>query len=75
VALECRLHSTLRLGDSTVVFGEVLHAAVNEDVLVDGQPEIRKLRPLSRLGKNEWGTTDGIRDLARIRYQDWTAQQ
>ena len=74
VALECRLHSTLRLGSSTVVFGEVLHAAVNEDVLVDGHPEITRLRPLSRLGKNEWGITEGIRDLARIRYQDWMEQ-
>ena len=73
VALECRLHSTLCLGNSTVVFGEVVHAVVNEDVLVDGHPEIGRLRPLSRLGKNEWGTTatDGIRELARIRYQDW----
>ncbi|MHA6757849.1 flavin reductase family protein [Streptacidiphilus sp. PAMC 29251] len=73
VALECRLHSTLTLGNSTVVFGEVLHAAVNEEVLVDGHPEVGLLRPLSRLGRNEWGTTatDGIRDLARISYQEW----
>ena len=71
VALECRLHSTLRLGDSTVVFGEVVHAVVNEDVLVDGHPEMRSLRPLSRLGKNEWGTTSEVRELARIRYTEW----
>ncbi|MEY9964328.1 flavin reductase (DIM6/NTAB) family NADH-FMN oxidoreductase RutF [Streptacidiphilus sp. MAP12-16] len=71
VALECRLHSTLCLGNSTVVFGRVLHAAVDEDALVDGHPEIRRLRPLSRLGKNEWGTTEGVRELARIPYQDW----
>jgi flavin reductase (DIM6/NTAB) family NADH-FMN oxidoreductase RutF len=77
VALECRLHSTLCLGDSTVVFGEVLHAAVNEDVLVDGHPEIELLRPLSRLGKNEWGSTstDGIRELARMPYADWKRQR
>ncbi|QMU80306.1 flavin reductase family protein [Streptacidiphilus sp. PB12-B1b] len=73
VALECRLHSTLCLGNSTVVFGEVVHAVVNEDVLVDGHPEMRALRPLSRLGKDEWGTTGEIRDLARIRYEDWKA--
>ncbi|MFC1414019.1 flavin reductase family protein [Streptacidiphilus sp. N1-12] len=73
VALECRLHSTLCLGNSTVVFGEVLHAAVDEAVLVDGHPEIGLLRPLSRLGRNEWGSTatDGVREIARIRYQDW----
>ena len=73
VALECRVHSTLTLGNSTVVFGQVLHAAVKEEVLVDGHPEIGLLRPLSRLGKNEWGSTpvDGIRELARMRHQDW----
>ncbi len=27
-ALECTLHSTLSLGDSTIVFGTVVHAAV-----------------------------------------------
>ncbi|KUO15484.1 flavin reductase family protein [Streptomyces dysideae] len=70
VALECRLHATLGLGNSTVVFGRVVHAAVHEDVLVDGHPDVRQLRPLSRLGKNEWGTIGEIRDLARIPYHD-----
>lgn len=69
VALECTLHSTLRLGDSTVVFGRVVHAAVDEDVLVDGRPDIGRLRPLSRLGGNEWGTTGDIRELARVPYR------
>ncbi|WP_275466589.1 flavin reductase family protein [Streptomyces noursei] len=71
VALECELHSTVRIGDGTVVFGRVLHAAVSDGVLVEGHPEIDKLRPLSRLGKNEWGTVSGVRDLARIRHEDW----
>ena len=75
VALECRLHSTLCLGNSTVVFGEVLHAAVSDEVLVDGHPEITKMRPLSRLGKNEWGLTEGIRELARIPFGEWEKQQ
>ncbi|GAA4884553.1 flavin reductase family protein [Kitasatospora terrestris] len=71
VALECRLHSTVRLGDSTVVFGRVVHAAVDDSVLVDGHPEITRLRPLSRLGRNQWGTTAGIREIARIPYGEW----
>nr|WP_134009384.1 flavin reductase family protein [Streptomyces sp. 846.5] len=75
VALECRLHSTLCLGNSTVVFGEVLHAAVTDEVLVDGHPEITKMRPLSRLGKNEWGLTEGIRELARTPFGEWEKQQ
>ncbi|MGW4562954.1 flavin reductase family protein [Streptomyces sp. NPDC004561] len=70
VALECTLHSTLRLGDSTVVFGRVVHAAVHEDVLVDGRPDIRLLRPLSRLGGNEWGTLGEVHEMVRVPYRD-----
>ncbi|WP_026058624.1 flavin reductase family protein [Streptomyces sp. SS] len=69
VALECELHSTLRIGDSTVVFGRVVHAAVDESVLVDGHPEMALMRPLSRLGKNEWGTLGGIEEIARAPYR------
>ncbi|MFJ6215656.1 flavin reductase family protein [Streptomyces sp. NPDC092296] len=74
VALECRLHSTLRLGNSTVVFGQVVHAAVREEVVEDGHPRIDLLRPLSRLGRDEWGATGGIREVSRIRYADWQQQ-
>ncbi|MEV6247459.1 flavin reductase family protein [Streptomyces sp. NPDC051742] len=69
VALECELHSTLRIGDSTVVFGRVVHAAVDESVLVEGHPEMALMRPLTRLGKNEWGTLGGIKEIARVPYQ------
>ncbi|MET8446118.1 flavin reductase family protein [Streptomyces sp. NPDC005209] len=71
VALECTLHATLGLGNCTVVFGRVVHAVVSEDVLMDGHPEIGLLRPLSRLGRNEWGTVGEVRDLARVPYRDW----
>ncbi|MFI5778097.1 flavin reductase family protein [Nocardia sp. NPDC051570] len=71
VALECVLHSTLRLGDTTMVFGRVVHAAVSQDVMEDGHPDVRRLRPLSRLGKNEWGTIGDLREIARIRLGDW----
>ncbi|MEU6879992.1 flavin reductase family protein [Streptomyces sp. NPDC046712] len=68
VALECELHSTLRIGDSTVVFGRVVHAAVDESVMADGHPEVTLMRPLTRLGRNEWGTLGGIREIARVPY-------
>ncbi|MFI6035085.1 flavin reductase family protein [Streptomyces sp. NPDC051315] len=71
VALECRLHSTLGIGNSTLVLGQVVHAAVHEDVVVDGHPDIRRLRPLARLGGNEWSTIGEVRELARIAYRDW----
>jgi flavin reductase (DIM6/NTAB) family NADH-FMN oxidoreductase RutF len=71
VALECEVHSTVGIGDSTVVFGRVVHAVVSEDVMVDGHPEISRLKPLSRLGKDEWGTMGEVRELSRIRHADW----
>ncbi|MER5718091.1 flavin reductase family protein [Streptomyces sp. NPDC002132] len=71
VALECRLHSTLGIGNSTLVLGQVVHAVVDEDVLVDGHPDIRRLRPLARLGGDEWSTIGEVRELARIPYRDW----
>ncbi|MDP5310481.1 flavin reductase family protein [Streptomyces poriferorum] len=71
VALECELHSTVLLGDSTVVFGRVVHAAVDEDVMTDGHPEVTALRPLTRLGKDEWGTFGGVREISRVPYTRW----
>lgn len=69
VAFECLLHSTMLLGNSTVVFGRVVHVAVAEEVLVDGHPDIRRLRPLSRLGRDEWGTVGEVRELVRERWR------
>ena len=71
VALECVLERTVELGDSTVVFGRVVHAAVDDDVLVDGRPDIHRLRPLARLGGDEWSTIGEVRSIPRIRYDDW----
>jgi flavin reductase (DIM6/NTAB) family NADH-FMN oxidoreductase RutF len=71
VALECTLHSTVCLGDSTVVFGRVVHAAVADDVLVDGHPEVGLLKPLARLGRNEWSTIGRVLEKPRIRLADW----
>ena len=68
VAIECRLHSTLRLGDSTVVFGRVVHISAWETAVRDGRPRIEHLRPLARLGGNEWSTIGEIREIARIPY-------
>ncbi len=71
VAVECELHTTLELGDSTVVIGRVRHLAIDEAVLVGGHPEITRLRPLARLGKDEWSSIGEIRSISRIRHTDW----
>lgn len=54
-SIECRLHSTIDLGDSVLVLGSVEAFTLRPGVLVDGHPEMANLEPLSRLGKAEWG--------------------
>ena len=72
VAVECALHSTVRLGDSTVVFGRVLAISAWESVVRDGRPRIEGLAPLARLGGNEWSTIGEVREIARIPYRAWS---
>jgi flavin reductase (DIM6/NTAB) family NADH-FMN oxidoreductase RutF len=71
VAIECTLHSTLRLGDSTVVFGRVEWISVWQTAVRDGRPRIEELRPLARLGGNEWSTIGEVRTIPRIPYTTW----
>jgi flavin reductase (DIM6/NTAB) family NADH-FMN oxidoreductase RutF len=72
VAVECTLHATMRLGDSTVVFGRVLRISVRETAVRDGRPRIDELRPLARLGGNEWSTIGEVREIRRIPYTTWS---
>lgn len=66
-ALECTLHSTIELGDSTVVFGRVKVISVADDVLVDGHPDYHLLDPLARLGKDEWAVKAVVTSVTRPR--------
>jgi flavin reductase (DIM6/NTAB) family NADH-FMN oxidoreductase RutF len=71
VSIECRLHATIRLGDSTVVFGLVQRISAREHTVRDGRPRIDQLRPLARLGGNEWATIGEVKEIARIPYREW----
>ena len=74
VALECRVVGTKTFGDdpgnggSVVVFGEVVWAVVDEAVLRDNRPEVRLLKPLARLGADEWSTIGEISQRRRVPY-------
>jgi flavin reductase (DIM6/NTAB) family NADH-FMN oxidoreductase RutF len=71
VSIECRLHATLRLGDSTVVLGRVVHISAWASAVRDGRPRVEELRPLARLGGNEWSTIGEVREIPRIPYAHW----
>jgi len=71
VALECRLVGTKDFGGgSVVVFGEVVWAVVDEQVLRDDRPAIDLLRPVARLGANEWSTIGALSERRRIPYTE-----
>ncbi len=73
VALECRYVDERTFGSCTVVFGEVVHLAVDLAVLRDDRPEVRLLKPVSRLGANEWATVGDISDRRRVPFSELTA--
>jgi len=71
VAIECRLHSTHELGDSTLILGDVTTISIKDEVMVDGHPEFALLEPLARLGKNEWGVRPEVLSVPRpVRPED-----
>ncbi|MBT0566220.1 flavin reductase family protein [Williamsia sp. CHRR-6] len=56
VALECRLHRHLEVGNCVVVMGEVVAVTLDASVVAeDGLPDFARLAPMSRLGRQEWG--------------------
>lgn len=85
VAVECRLIDTRAFGDdtgvlSTVVFGEVVHISLDEDLLVDSdadRPRVRSdlLAPVSRLGRDEWSALGRVFSLRRQPFDEWRSQQ
>ena len=64
-SIECRLHSTTELGDSTLVLGDVQLITVEESVLVEGHPEYTRLDPLARLGRDEWALHAEVLSIRR----------
>jgi flavin reductase (DIM6/NTAB) family NADH-FMN oxidoreductase RutF len=69
VNLECRVVDTKTFGDATVVFGEVVWASVDEAVLAeDGWPQPELMRPMSRLGRDDWATLGTVTAHVRAPY-------
>jgi flavin reductase (DIM6/NTAB) family NADH-FMN oxidoreductase RutF len=64
-SIECRLERIVEVGSGHVVFGLVTAITVRDDVLVEGHPAMEHLRPVSRLGRDEWGRPPEVFHLAR----------
>ena len=64
-SIECRLDRIVEVGTAYVVFGAVSAITVRPDVLVQGHPAMEHLRPVSRLGRDEWGRPPEVFRLTR----------
>ncbi len=80
VALECRLLGTRAFGrgdggdGSTVVFGEVVWIAIDEQVLRDDRPAIDLLAPVARLGADEWSEIGRVSERRRVPWSELQAR-
>ncbi len=68
-AIECVTESTVEFEHSVVVFGRVVAIAVDEGVLDGEHPDIERLKPLARLGRDEWSEIGPLLRAARIPYE------
>jgi flavin reductase (DIM6/NTAB) family NADH-FMN oxidoreductase RutF len=70
-AIECRLHrEPMPIGDSFLVFGEVTHVAVDTAAMGERGPLVEALRPIARLGYDEWAELGRVRTVRRVPYRD-----
>jgi flavin reductase (DIM6/NTAB) family NADH-FMN oxidoreductase RutF len=73
-AFECVVEGFRSFGDqmrsSTVVFGRVVHVAVDEAVIRDGRARVELLQPVARLGGAEWATVGEVSRRRRVPYAD-----
>lgn len=71
--LECRLSEVSRFGDGHFIVGEVLCWVIDADVIDEEHPEgphprPEGLRPLSKLGVDEWSTLGDVFRMSRPDY-------
>lgn len=59
VAFECEVHTFVDLETSVLTIGEVRAIHVDPTIMAaDGMADFKKLNPLSKLGRNQWGKTE-----------------
>jgi flavin reductase (DIM6/NTAB) family NADH-FMN oxidoreductase RutF len=72
VALECKYTQTLSLVGSngnknanSIVIGEVVNIHIDDSVIVDGMIDVRRIRPIARLGYMDYCVVDDIFTMLR----------
>ena len=72
VAMECKYYKTVELigsdgkaNRSSIVIGEVVGIYIDDSVIVDGMVDIKKLRPIARLGYMDFAVVDDFFTMPR----------
>ena len=68
ICLECRLVSTLEYDAHEVFIGEIVETYIDEDVLENGRPDIRKVDPIiySHFQSGYWRVGESLGDAFQI---------
>ena len=69
VAFECRVNDVVSKGNGHMVFGDVVLAHVDEELLVDGRVDPHRLKPVGRLGGALY--TDASGDIFKLPRPTW----
>jgi len=70
-AFECAFRQTIemppgRRGErSYIILGEIVGIHVSEEIVVDGKIDVRRLRPVARLGYDEYAVIDDVFTMPR----------
>ena len=82
IALECKYNQTVALvgsngktADSSIVIGEVVNIHVDDSVIVDGMLDIRRMRPIARLGYMDYCVVDDFFTMLRPVTQESGSEQ
>lgn len=73
-ALECVLHSTMRVGTGRLVFATVAHVYINDDILDENeQIDLTTFAPVGRMGSNYYAIADSWRSIDRPTLDEFEA--
>lgn len=72
IALECNYLKTIEMVGSTgkqstssLVLGEVINVYIDDSVIVDGQIDVSRIRPIARLGYMDYSVVDTVFSMMR----------
>lgn len=71
VSMECRLREVIHIPSrkpqvqARLVIGEVVGVHIDDDVIVDGKVDIRRLRPIARLGYQDYAVIEETFEMPR----------